>query len=344
MEAVLPIEVEIPSLRVLSELQLDEAEWVQSRYDQLNLIEEKRLNVIRHGYGNLPYLLDIKADEHLFRAFAQYWNPAYSCFTFGRVDLVPTIEEYTALLRCPKIQVDKVYSRAVNVPTFVKKLINVTGMSEQWVTARIKQKGESKCIPWKILQELILAHPDARKKVDIFALSIYGLVIFPRALRHIDEATSNLFDRLDKRVTPVPTILAETFRSLNACRRTGKGKFIGCVQLLLAWFHSHFWKIDKVSYRVFSESYSPLKEIAATPRRDDILEEKWLVILQSLHEEDIEWRAPWLLSDEILYRCGNFDWVPLLGIWGAVGYAPLMVLRQYRSRQFIPATQGLAEF
>ncbi|MFQ6660516.1 hypothetical protein Gotur_029008 [Gossypium turneri] len=28
---------------------------------------------------------------------------------------------------------------------------------------------------------------------------------------------------------------------------------------------------------------------------------------------------------------------------GAVGYAPLLVLRQYRSRQFVPATQGLVE-
>ena len=43
MEAVLPIEVEIPSLRVLREVELEEAEWVQSRYEQLNLIEEKRL-------------------------------------------------------------------------------------------------------------------------------------------------------------------------------------------------------------------------------------------------------------------------------------------------------------
>ncbi|MBA0670722.1 hypothetical protein Goklo_025086 [Gossypium klotzschianum] len=103
-----------------------------------------------------------------------------------------------------------------------------------------------------------------------------------------------------------------------------KGGFIGCVQLLLAWFHNHFWKINKVSYRVFSENYSPLTEIAATPRRDAISEEKWLVILQNLREEDVEWRASCLLPDEILYRCGNFDWVPLLGIWGADGYAPLM--------------------
>ncbi|MBA0785924.1 hypothetical protein Gotri_025733 [Gossypium trilobum] len=133
--------------------------------------------------------------------------------------------------------------------------MNITRMSEQWVTVRIKQKGESKCIPWKSLQELIWAHPDARKKVDVFALSIYGLVNFPRALGHVDKATSDLFDGLDKKVTPVPTILAETCRSLNAYRRTGEGRFIGCVQLLLAWFHSHFCKIDKVSYRVFSENY-----------------------------------------------------------------------------------------
>ncbi|MBA0609058.1 hypothetical protein Godav_021187, partial [Gossypium davidsonii] len=117
------------------------------------------------------------------------------------------------------------------------------------------------------------------------------LLIFPKALGHVDEAFTELFDRLYKRVTPVSTILAETFRSLNACRKAGEGRFIGCVQLLLAWFHSHFWKVDKVSYRVFFENYLLLKEIVAIPRRDDILEEK-----------------------------------------------------QYRLRQFIPTTRGLAEY
>ncbi|MFQ6629694.1 hypothetical protein Gotur_007728, partial [Gossypium turneri] len=34
------------------------------------------------GYGDLPYLLDIKVDKHLFCALAQFWNPVYSCFTF----------------------------------------------------------------------------------------------------------------------------------------------------------------------------------------------------------------------------------------------------------------------
>ncbi|MBA0682658.1 hypothetical protein Goari_024354, partial [Gossypium aridum] len=56
--------------------------------------------------------------------------------------------------------------------------------------------------------------------------SIYGLVIFPKALGHTDDAILDLFDRLDKKVTLVPTILAETFRSLSAYRRAGEGRFI----------------------------------------------------------------------------------------------------------------------
>ncbi|MFQ6652008.1 hypothetical protein Gotur_024082 [Gossypium turneri] len=44
------------------------------------------------------------------------WDNETNCFTFGKVDLVPTVEEYTTLLQCPKIQVDKAYSRAASVP------------------------------------------------------------------------------------------------------------------------------------------------------------------------------------------------------------------------------------
>ncbi|MBA0729553.1 hypothetical protein Golax_025763, partial [Gossypium laxum] len=95
----------------------------------------------------------------------------------------------------------------------------------------------------------------------------------------VDKYLFRALAQLDKRVTPVLAILAKTFRSLNACRRAGEGRFIG---------------------------------------------------------------AHWMIPNEILYQCGDFDWVPLLKFWGAVGYALLLVLRQYRSRQFIPVTQGLA--
>ncbi|MBA0635157.1 hypothetical protein Godav_024949, partial [Gossypium davidsonii] len=70
---------------------------------------------------------------------------------------------------------------------------------------------------------------------------------------------------------------------------------------MLAWFHSHFWKVDKVSYRVFSENYSPLKELVGTLKRDDITEEIWVAILQNFQDNDLEWRASWMVPEEILY-------------------------------------------
>ena len=49
MEAVLPNEEEIPSMRVLMEAKLTEVEWCQSRHDELNLIQEKRMTTLCHG-------------------------------------------------------------------------------------------------------------------------------------------------------------------------------------------------------------------------------------------------------------------------------------------------------
>ncbi|MBA0556502.1 hypothetical protein Golob_026597 [Gossypium lobatum] len=65
----------------------------------------------------------------------------------------------------------------------------------------LNKKGDSKCIYWKSSQDLILTHPDMNKIVDVFVLSIYELVISPKALGHINGAVSDLFDWLDKRVT-----------------------------------------------------------------------------------------------------------------------------------------------
>nr|XP_033508101.1 uncharacterized protein K02A2.6-like [Nicotiana tomentosiformis] len=48
-EVVIPAEVEIPSLRIIQEAELSDAEWVHSRYDQLALIDRNRMNVVCHN-------------------------------------------------------------------------------------------------------------------------------------------------------------------------------------------------------------------------------------------------------------------------------------------------------
>ncbi|MGV7727662.1 hypothetical protein PJN26_29580, partial [Mycobacterium kansasii] len=46
MDAVQPIEIELPTLRVMLETQVTEEDWVQSRYNQLTLIEDKWLDAL----------------------------------------------------------------------------------------------------------------------------------------------------------------------------------------------------------------------------------------------------------------------------------------------------------
>ncbi|XP_015158212.1 uncharacterized protein [Solanum tuberosum] len=48
-EVVIPTEVEIPSLRIIQEVGLDDAEWIRSRHEQLMLIDEKRVDAVCHG-------------------------------------------------------------------------------------------------------------------------------------------------------------------------------------------------------------------------------------------------------------------------------------------------------
>ena len=68
---------------------------------------------------------------------------------------------------------------------------------------------------------------------------------------------------------------------------------------------------------------------------------QWVVALQNLESIDITWKAPWMPRESMLYGCGDNLWVPLLEVWGAISYAPLLVRRQYLSTQFIPTTHGL---
>ncbi|MBA0706122.1 hypothetical protein Golax_018255 [Gossypium laxum] len=76
------------------------------------------------------------------------WDLAYQCFTFNQEDMTLTIEEYSVLLCFHNIK-----------------------------------KNELSCVLWFSLRDLVQNHPDILKKIDLFALAIYGLIVFPKHLR-----------------------------------------------------------------------------------------------------------------------------------------------------------------
>ncbi|KAG8493641.1 hypothetical protein CXB51_011779 [Gossypium anomalum] len=222
--------------------------------------------IFTERYGDIAHLITIRVDEQLIQAMVRFWDPAYQCFTFNQEDMTPTIEEYAALLRIDNVQFGKIYVKEPKPLTFRKKL------------------------PTRIGSE----SSGHLKRVNLFALAIYGLVIFLRVLGHIEVAVFDFFERLKQGVNPVPTILAETFRSLSTCRRVGKGRFIGCAQLLNVWILSHFWKVERTPFHMFSKAFAPLEAYLKKEWPREVTEQHWVSVFQNLRAEDITWRAPWI--------------------------------------------------
>ncbi|XP_070046286.1 uncharacterized protein [Nicotiana tomentosiformis] len=49
-EVVIPVEVELPSSKVIQEAKLDDAEWIRVRQEKLVLVDEKRTDAVYHGH------------------------------------------------------------------------------------------------------------------------------------------------------------------------------------------------------------------------------------------------------------------------------------------------------
>ena len=88
----------------------------------------------------------------------------------------------------------------------------------------------------------------------------------------------------------------------------------------------------------------PIKEFCDSEWSESKTKKGWIAFLQNISNKQIVWFVPWLPHVPLLYCCGDELWVPLLGLWGAINYAPLMVARQFAGKQFIPATGELERF
>ncbi|XP_057961015.1 uncharacterized protein LOC131153018 [Malania oleifera] len=285
----------------------------------------------------------------MVKELVDFWNPPYTCFTIDGIDMVPRIEEYTSLLhlmtqRSPY----RTYVPDSRI-SLAWELYNLDVVKIQ------RTAGESKRITWKCLKEFVdlishallteLLEEEKGEEVQIhlFALAVYGLIIFPKELRTIDRSTISFVAQVKNGANPFPGILAETFRSLNKCRSKGQEQLKCCVPLLYVWFASHL-PSNQGGYRnTFSALRIPLAEFEEAQQSVQWSKANWNEKLHKLRELGLVWQAPWMNHSNMMYRCGNFSWVPLLGPWGGIAYAPLMVRRQVGASQFVPMIHELAD-
>ena len=158
------------------------------------------------------------------------------------------MEEYTALLRISLPNPDKIFWKKAKKVPFIKKLAQMMNMDASLLAFVTRLKGKNECVQCDFLERYMIENNEDDRVIDIFGLVVYKILIFPQSSRYVDAAVVDLIEQINNQANPVPTIIAETIRSLNFCRRKGERDFIGCAQLLY---------IDRKSTRLNSSHITP---------------------------------------------------------------------------------------
>ena len=293
-------------------------------------------------YGRIIHLLKIPIQTSAIKALTHFWDPNYRCFTFGNIDMTPTIEEYAQILSFPHNPL-KVYFRQKIEDTVqeVIKLLHLDPMG-QYMTS----SGDFK---WKAIENKLKADKDKRRLREeghrLIAFAIFGLILFPsEAVGIISiEAASAFVEYEQERNNPASAILAETFLSLNHCRSHGKGAMRCCIPLLFIWIVSHLETPKEVFNNFWWFNMRPLS-LVLNEEWKGLDERAWVEKYQAIPGSKFRWKAPWIGKSAYLMSCGDKAWVPLIGLTGYISYCPSLVTRQFGEMQYTPRTKGLAKY
>ncbi|KAH0642207.1 hypothetical protein KY290_033805 [Solanum tuberosum] len=137
------------------------------------------------------------------------------------------------------------------------------------------------------------------------------------------------------RVTIVPMILAEIFRSLSLCSR-GYDYFKGSNLLLQIWVLEHFYQRhaeDGAEADLRNKIRSHATRLSMWDAPND--EDGWRLFLTHLTGNHIQWRLLWVHGRAFL-RTNQAYFIELIGLEGFQPYAPLRVLRHFGITQDVP--------
>ena len=75
-----------------------------------------------------------------------------------------------------------------------KKLAKIMGIKPVDVDGYLVSKGESIGLEWVFLRDFINSHINEDRGLATLALSIYGLIIFPRVIGHVEVTVIDFFE------------------------------------------------------------------------------------------------------------------------------------------------------
>ena len=148
----------------------------------------------RKRYGKIWDLAMIDVSIEAMASLTQYYDQPLRCFTFGDFQLVPTVEKFEEILGCP-LGGRKSYLFSGFYPSMAR-IAKVLKISAQELD-RVKQNRNGVVgIPRKHLEEHEKALADQGEWasfIDVLALLVFGVVLFPNVDGLMDLATIDAF-------------------------------------------------------------------------------------------------------------------------------------------------------
>ncbi|KAJ1378042.1 hypothetical protein SESBI_48256 [Sesbania bispinosa] len=136
-------------------------------------------------------------------------------------------------------------------------------------------------------------------------------------------------------LSPIPAILADTFLSMEVCQKKNGGALKCCTHLLYVWIITHMYACELRT--IFPD---PLRDFGRIQvKRQEA--RGWKKELADIRDKKIAWTCPWFSPYDVIFNCGDFANVPLMGPRGCVAYTPSIALRQLKRTQVILVEEQL---
>ena len=139
-------------------------------------------------------------------------------------------------------------------------------------------------LEWVFLRDFINTNVNEDRGLAALALSIYGLIIFPQIIGHVEVTVINLFEQVQNHANPSLAIVAETIRSLNICRQKSGERFMGCLPMLYIWLRSHF-RCEKSAFtKAYFPHSCPINEFCESKWFGPKTKKGWIAFLQTISD------------------------------------------------------------
>ncbi|KAH1205594.1 hypothetical protein GmHk_16G046265 [Glycine max] len=176
-----------------------------------------QMQAFRKAYEKILDLTIAEISTEAVVSLTQYYDQPLRCFTFGDFQLVPTVEEYEEILGCP-LGGRKPYLFSRFLPSLSKITIMVRDSARG--LNRVKQTRNGIVgLPWKYLEGKARDMANQEERVpfmDVLALLIFGVVLFPNMDGLVDLATIYAFLAYHhSKESPVVAILADLFDTFD---------------------------------------------------------------------------------------------------------------------------------